>query len=129
MSKRHSATALLPLLSVVLLLGTTNCLAEASLGRLFLTAQQRAQLDQLRQRDPSFWQHDTGETDIGLTLNGEVRSSSGRHTRWINGVADWDNASPLARIPVGNTYHPERGQSDSLLGATRIVVRPAPPTP
>src|SRR5574343_848808 len=101
MSKRRPALTLFPLLSIALLLSAMDCQAEAPLGRLFLTAQQRTQLDQLRQRDPSFWQHDTGETDIGLTLNGEVRSSSGRHTRWINGVADWDNASPLARIPVG----------------------------
>lgn len=94
------------------------------LGRLFYDAQQRAQLDQQRQRNPWFGQQNTSDAEAGLTLNGEVRSSSGRRTHWINGTADWSNANPAPRVPVGNTYYPESGQNDGLLGSGRIVVKP-----
>lgn len=122
MSKRRPALTLFPLLSIALLLSATDGQAETPLGRLFLTAQQRTQLDQLRQRDPSFWQHDTGEAEIGLTLNGEVRSSSGRRTRWINGEADWDNRKPMPNVPVGHTYYPEDKQNDKLQPLGNILI-------
>ncbi len=111
----------LPLL--LALSGAANA-DSAPLGRLFYDAQQRAYLDQQRQRNPWFGQQNTGDAEAGLTLNGEVRSSSGRRTRWINGAADWSNATPAPRIPVGNTYYPESGQNDGLLGSGRIVVKP-----
>lgn len=95
-----------------------------SLGRLFYDAQQRVHLDQQRQRNPWFGQQNRENAETGLTLNGEVRSSSGRRTRWINGTPDWDNTNPTPRIPAGNTYYPESGQTDSLLGGGRIVVKP-----
>ncbi|WP_434513560.1 hypothetical protein AB6Q56_12850 [Dechloromonas sp. ARDL1] len=94
------------------------------LGRLFYDAQQRTHLDQQRQRNPWFGQQPQEETENALTLNGEVRSSSGRRTRWINGAADWNNTSPTPSVPVGNTYYPESGQTDSLLGGGRITVKP-----
>lgn len=116
------------ILLLVLVLSSTVCRADSvALGRLFFDAEQRATLDQQRQRNPWFGQQNTSDTEPGLTFNGEVRSSSGRRTRWINGEADWNNASPAPRVPVGNTYYPESGQSEGLLGGGRIVVRPARP--
>lgn len=116
-------------LPLVLAMSCTVSEADTgALGRLFFDAEQRANLDQQRQRNPWFGQqHD--DTEAGQTFNGEVRSSSGRRTRWINGEADWNNASPAPRVPVGNTYYPESGQSNGLLGGGRIIVRPARPTP
>lgn len=113
----------LPLL--LALSGTAASADSAPLGRLFYDAQQRTHLDQQRQRNPWFGQQNAGDTETALTFNGEVRSSSGRRTRWINGAADWDNTNPTPRVPVGNTYYPESGQNDSLLGSGRIVVKPA----
>ncbi|MCG2576595.1 hypothetical protein LZ012_06245 [Dechloromonas sp. XY25] len=116
---------------LTLLLTLSNAVAQADsapLGRLFFDADQRAILDQQRQRNPWFGQQNDN-TETGQTFNGEVRSSSGRRTRWINGEADWNTGSPAPRVPVGNTYYPESGQSVSLLGGGRIVVRPARPMP
>lgn len=111
---------------VLALFGATSQADNAALGRLFFDAEQRANLDQQRQRNPWFGQRND-DTETGLTFNGEVRSSSGRRTRWINGEADWNNASPAPRVPVGNTYYPESGQSDKLLGGGRITVKPGRP--
>jgi len=113
----------LPLL--LALSGTAASADSAPLGRLFYDAQQRTHLDQQRQRNPWFGQQNADDTETALTFNGEVRSSSGRRTRWINGAADWDNTNPTPRVPVGNTYYPESGQNDGLLGSGRIVVKPA----
>lgn len=114
---------------ILLLSGNFTQADQPPLGRLFLDAQQRASLDQQRQRNPSFGQASTGNTEAGLTFNGEVRSSNGRRTRWINGEADWNDASSAPRVPVGNTYYPESGQHDSPLGSGQIIVRPAHPKP
>lgn len=114
------------LLAAVLFIGpTTDASADSTpLGRLFFNAQQRERIDQQRQRNPWFNQN-MDDGDGGLTLNGEVRSSSGRRTRWVNGEVDWNNTIPVPRVPVGNTYYPESGQTNSLLGGGRVVVRPA----
>lgn len=118
----------LPVIAL-LLLTIAPCQADpAPLGRLFLDPQQRAKLDLQRQRNPGL-QHEPVDSDASLTINGEVRSSTGRRTRWINGEADWNNASSAPRIPVGNTYYPETGQNDNLLGNGRIQVKPHRLTP
>lgn len=111
-----------------LLLAAPIAQADAPLGRLFYDAQQRTNLDQQRQRNPWLSQK-TDDTEAALTVNGEVRSSSGRRTRWINGAADWDNASALPRVPVGNTYYPESGKSDSALGGGQITIKRPARTP
>ncbi len=95
------------------------------LGRLFYDAQQRAYLDQQRQRNPGFGQLSHEDTETGLTLNGEVRSSSGRRTRWINGTPDWNNTSPGPRVPVGDTFNSGDGNHRSILGRGKIIVKPA----
>lgn len=115
-------------LVVALLLAATTAQADTTpLGRLFYDAQQRTNLDQQRQRNPGLTQ--PADTMEAVTVNGEVRSSSGRRTRWINGEADWNNTSPLPRVPVGNTYYPESGQNDSVLGNGQIKIKPARRTP
>ena len=56
-----------------------------NLGRLFFTPQQRAALD--RERLLGFSQRPSSlDGDASYTFNGEVRRSSGKNTRWINGV-------------------------------------------
>lgn len=94
------------------------------LGRLFLDAQQRARLDLQRQRNPGF---QPNATEDRLTLNGEVRSSNGRRTRWINGEADWNGTGPNTGIPIGDTLNQSTGQRESVIGAGQIRIRRGPP--
>jgi hypothetical protein len=86
------------------------------LGRLFFTPQQRALLD--RQRIQGMTSN--FDQQASYTLNGEVRRSSGKNTRWINGEAQ---TGPTPRGVIGDTYHPATGERDSLLGGGKIHVQ------
>jgi len=99
------------------------CMAEQpALGRLFLEPQQRARLDAQRQRNPAFLPN-AGDSEASQTINGEVRSSNGRRTRWINGEADWEGTTPPARVPIGDTFNPSTGERESVIGSGRIVIK------
>lgn len=113
------------LLLSLLIIGLSAARAEQeALGRLFFTPQQRAELDRQRLHNPGL---NTGTMDQqgSQTINGEVRRSSGRNTRWINGEAQWSETTPAPRVPVGDTFNPETGEHQSVLGSGRIVVKPA----
>lgn len=94
---------------------------EPRLGRLFLDPQQRARLDAQRQHNTGF-QPNTGDSEASQTINGEVRSSNGRRTRWINGEADWEGTTPPSRVPVGDTFNPATGERESVIGSGRIEI-------
>jgi len=104
------------------LAATPSLAEEAPLGRLFLDPQQRARLDAQRQRNPGF-QPNASESEGSQTINGEVRSSNGRRTRWINGEANWDGTAPPPRVPVGDTFNPATGERESLIGSGRIEIK------
>ncbi|HXE37761.1 MAG TPA: hypothetical protein VN639_04740 [Azonexus sp.] len=109
----------------LLMIGLSTARAEQeALGRLFFTPQQRAELDRQRLHNPAL---NTGAMDQqgSQTINGEVRRSSGRNTRWINGEAQWTETTPAPRVPVGDTFNPETGEHQSVLGSGKIVVKPA----
>lgn len=113
------------LLLSLLIIGLSSAWAEQeALGRLFFTPQQRAELDRQRLLNPGL---NTGTMDQpgSQTINGEVRRSSGRNTRWINGEAQWTETTPAPRVPVGDTFNPETGEHQSVLGSGRIIVKPA----
>lgn len=95
---------------------------ESSLGRLFLDPQQRARLDAQRQHNIGF-QPNAGDSEASLTINGEVRSSNGRRTRWINGEADWEGTTQPPRVPVGDTFNPATGERASVIGSGRIEIK------
>lgn len=99
---------------------TANAENEA-LGRLFLTPQERQELDRQRLQDPANGQRG------GLTVNGEIRSSSGKRTRWINGQADWQGIAPTPKLPVGDSVDPNTGERQPLLGGGRIQITPRQP--
>jgi len=108
--------------ALLILLTQSPAWADAeTLGRLFHTPEQRAALDRQRLLNPG----NAGATDneASQTLNGEVRRSSGRDTRWINGEASTNASAP--RIPVGDTLHPGSGERERLLGDGKIIVKPA----
>ncbi|NTV69321.1 MAG: hypothetical protein HGA71_04145 [Azonexaceae bacterium] len=96
--------------------------ADTSLGRLFLDPQQRARLDAQRQHNTGFLPN-AGESEASQTINGEVRSSNGRRTRWINGEADWEGTTPPPRVPVGDTFNPATGERESVIGSGRIDIK------
>jgi hypothetical protein len=94
---------------------------DEALGRLFFTPTQRAALDRQRQLNPDL-RGKPESTAASLTLNGTVHRSSGHNTHWVNGEADWNGTTLAPKVPVGDTYHPESGDRDRLLGNGRIIV-------
>lgn len=116
-----------PLLLIALLVPSHVVMGEeTTLGRLFLTPQQRTALDRQRQRNPGFLP-DTIDNESSQTLNGLVRRSSGRNTQWINGEANWNGDTPRPGVAVGETLYPT-GEREGLLGGGRIVINPVAPS-
>lgn len=120
-----SPARLIALLLLVMAV-TPGFAEEAPLGRLFLDPQQRARLDAQRQHNPGF-RPNAGEGEASQTVNGEVRSSNGRRTRWINGEADWDGTAPRPRVPIGDTFNPATGERESVIGSGRIEIKRGSP--
>jgi hypothetical protein len=95
------------------------------LGRLFFTPPQRAALD--RERQLGINQRPSGlDGEASYTFNGEVRRSSGKNTRWINGEPQTAGGRGPVVAP-GDTYHPATGEHESLLGGGTIVIKRKPP--
>lgn len=118
-----------PLLLLLLALTLNPAWAQTEpLGRLFFTPQQRAALDHQRALNRSFVPN-ANIDENSLTINGEVRRSSGHSTRWINGEADWNGEMPRPGVPVGDTFHPGTGEHQRLLGEGRIIIRAPRPSP
>lgn len=116
-------------LALLLCSATLTSLADpAPLGRLFLTPEQRARLDIQRQRNPGFTPH-ADDHQVSQTLNGEVRSSTGRRTRWINGEVEWSASGSPPPIAVGDTINPNTGERESLIGDGQITIRRPPRQP
>lgn len=67
---------------------------QTSLGRLFVTPQKRALLDELRRSNAHI--EPTQQLD-SVRLDGIVRRSSGKQTIWINGQSYTDHA-PVTRV-------------------------------
>jgi len=102
------------------------------LGRLFLTPQQRKDLD--RQRQTDFVAKETVVESV-VTVNGRVTRSSGRTTTWINGVPEDDtyrSADPArvavdggtSRVPVkvGQSLDRSRGEVKDPLQGGQVQV-------
>ncbi len=110
--------------------------AVDSLGRLFLTPQQRQELD--RRRQANIREAVVTQDDL-VTVNGHVSRSSGKTTTWINGVPQEGNrpARDPARVTittgeggarvdlkVGQTLDRARGEVKDELGGGSIAVQP-----
>ena len=67
------------------------------------------------------------DDEASITINGEVRSSNGRRTRWINGEVNWEGNAPSAPVPVGDTFNPATGERESLLRDGRIQIKRGTP--
>lgn len=89
-----------------------QCLAPPAasaeeLGRLFLTPQQRQDLD--RRRATNRAEEESPQTKEGpLTVNGHIQRSGGKTTTWINGTPEYDSHS--TRNPAQVTVTPNEGE-------------------
>lgn len=125
--KKISALHVLSLVFLSLLHTTSNAEGDV-LGRLFFTPQQRAFLDRQRQLNASI-APSAMLSESRLTFNGEVRRSSGQNTHWINGEPTPSIATTTPGVPVGDTFLPQTGEKESLLGDGKITVKPASRSP
>jgi len=83
---------------------------SAPLGRLFNTAERRAKLDGMRERNVEPGVIAPAETE--LRLDGIVRTSDGRSTVWVNGVARSDRS---AVVKLGeHSAHIATGKGQSI---------------
>lgn len=103
---------------LVALAATSPPAGAESLGRLFLTPEHRALLEQQRRAGT------LGQTTAGderLRLDGALTRSSGRRTVWINGRRH-DDAGPMQFRVGGSIDHASRTPVDLVApGAIRIA--------
>ena len=110
--------------------------AAPELGRLFLSPQQRQDLD--RRRATNRAEEEAPQIKEGpLTLEGHVQRSSGKTATWINGVPQYDShdsrdpavvtvvpnaGEPGVKLKVGEIYERTSGEVRDGLGGGEISV-------
>ncbi|MGB5079176.1 MAG: hypothetical protein WBO23_00355 [Burkholderiales bacterium] len=112
-------------------------MAAEDLGRLFLTPQQRQELD--RRRNANIRESAVVVENL-VTATGQVSRSSGKNTFWLNGVPQANPRKPLdpakvtvpagegeasVTLKIGQTLDKVRGEIRDELGRGKIAVRPA----
>jgi len=115
-------------------------LAADDLGRLFLTPQQRQDLD--RRRAANIQEAQVVQQESTLTVQGQVSRSSGKTTTWINGVPQHDSytgtdpaqvtmpggeGQPDVTLKIGQTHDNVRGEVRDGLRGGKIEVEKARP--
>lgn len=127
MMLRPATCLLLPLIIGLNLPGAAQAQdADAGLGRLFHSSQQRSILDELRRRNAQINPEQQAES---ISLQGIVRRSDGASTVWINGRAHHDRAPVAAlgqrsaRVFVGD------GKTRELKVGEEIRLTPSGATP
>ena len=107
---------------MLLCLATPAAPAAEQLGRLFLTPQQRQDLDSRRATNRAEEEAPAPQIKKGpLTLEGHVQRSSGRTTTWINGAPQYD--SHAGRDPARVTVVPNEGEPGVSLKIGQIYER------
>ena len=125
----------------LMLAGMAAPVAAQELGRLFLTPQQRQDLD--RRRATNRAEEEAPQIREGpLTLEGHVARSSGKTATWINGAPVYDSyangdpaqvtvvpnaGEPGVRLKVGEIYERSTGRVRDTLNGGEIVVSKSPP--
>ena len=107
-------------IAIVLTIAAPAAATAEELGRLFLTPQQRQDLD--RRRATNRAEEEAPQIREGpLTLEGHVQRSGGRTTTWINGVPQYD--SHPSRDPARITVVPNAGEPGVSLKIGQIYER------
>jgi len=112
--------------------------AVEELGRLFLTPQQRLDLDRRRAANI---QEAMVVQESTLTVEGRVSRSSGKSTTWVNRVPQHDSytsadpaqvtistgeGQPEVTLKVGQTHDNVRGEVRDGLGGGKVSVKKGP---
>ncbi len=122
-SKRHSEAngrGICFFIAFALTIAAPALAAAEELGRLFLTPQQRQDLD--RRRATNRAEEEAPQIREGpLTLDGHVQRSSGKTATWINGVPQYD--SHASRDPARVTVVPNQGEPGVSLKVGEIYER------
>lgn len=109
------ALALALALAVLLPSPQASAAEDAGLGRLFLTPQQRQDLERRRATNVNVVQTPTATVTAEslITINGRVTRSGGKSTTWINGQAQ--NDMPAGRDPAVVSLPPGEGEKPITL--------------
>ena len=123
-------------------------IAQAELGRLFHTPEQRAFLDLARKTGPesAIVEPDAPSTEQGLSVSGIITRSDGKRSTWVNGRLEHDTAitgkqdrnqvwvnlpGGEVKLKVGQRLDPATGQvAEGYRRAAppaTAVSKPAPP--
>ena len=101
-------------LATTALLAATPALGAEELNRLFLTPQQRADLERRRASNvPAVAAAVAVTVETLITVNGHVRRSGGSTTTWINGQAQTD--LPKTADPATVSLSPAEGEASISL--------------
>lgn len=134
-----------PALCLVLAALAGNALATEPLGRLFFSPEKRDVLD--RQRALNALSNQQVAEDPQLTINGQIRRSTGKQTTWINGLPQDDEGGhagvvarssargpeqvileagdePTTTLRVGETFNRGTHETSSAIGDGKIVIKP-----
>lgn len=111
-------------IAIILLSSSGVSIADAaSLGRLFFTPEQRAQLDYVYARNAPA----EGNASPALTVNGIVQKQGGARTIWINGVAQNADTGEERNPTVQTVTVPGKSRPLKLKVGERILLdQPVP---
>ena len=114
-------------------------MAQAELGRLFHTPEQRAFLDLARKTGPesAIVEPDAPSTEQGLSVSGIVTRSDGKRSTWVNGRVEHDAAvsgkrdgsQVWVKVPGGEVKLKVGQSLDPATGQVAESYRHAPPPP
>ncbi|MGE5028237.1 MAG: hypothetical protein ACM3JK_07160 [Betaproteobacteria bacterium] len=119
----------IPLLASTCLLWHSTCIGAEPIGRLFFYPEERAMLDQMRNKDGAI-----STPAEQIRLNGIVRRSDGKNTVWINQQPQHENRlhqgiaipgqdarpSAILTLPSGGQVRLKAGQTfDAVKGQVR----------
>lgn len=136
---RRAVPPRLAALLLAALLLAAGARAEAPLGRLFFTPEQRHEIDRQWRQE---LQSPLPTHDSRLTINGTVRRTSGAGTTWINGTMQHEpraaggppgqvtlrtEARRDVRIKAGQSYDTTSERIHDPLGDGRIQIHRTPP--
>lgn len=93
--------------------------ATQPLGRLFFSPDERAMLDQMRQKSAGRSFSSTNKINLG----GYVKRSSGHNTTWINQQPLHDGESPQG-ITIRKPSHAAEGMPLQLPSGKQIILKP-----
>ncbi len=109
--RRNLQGAVAALLVTAALIPATSALAAEELGRLFLTPQQRQDLERRRASNVPAVAAQAAVVESLITINGHVRRTGGNTTTWINGQPQLD----LPKTGDPATVSLSQGEGDATI--------------